>query len=421
MQEAICVVLFLFYQFKNLRVLELKKNQTVQIPSKCAVSDVEVVENFLNENYELRYNVLSHKLEIRERGSQCQGERPFRPFTAETMNSIVIAARKELGKPKSLKTMIGELIHSESTPIYDPAGAFLESLPAWDGEDHVSPFLHRIPNLDEDHLHWLHIWLLSAVAHWTNMDMLHGNECVPTLIGPQGCGKSTFCQRLLPPHLRGYFLDHINLANKFDKEMALTHNLLVNIDELDQVKPGQQANLKQTLSKVKVNGRPIFGRNQRDDKRYASFVATTNNRQPLQDPTGSRRYICIEIPEGALIDNETDIDYPQLYAQLLHELREEKRRYWFTNDETLAIQAANAPYQREVSLDEIIKSCFRKPTPDEVVLPLSLKDIVRHIVKSFPGMKESRSFLIMVGLKLKDLGYQHKRDMNGSRFYAICI
>ena len=31
-------------------------------------------------------------------------------------------------------------------------------------------------------------------------------------------------------HLRQYFLDHINFANKFDSEMALTHNLFVNID-----------------------------------------------------------------------------------------------------------------------------------------------------------------------------------------------
>ena len=32
--------------------------------------------------------------------------------------------------------------------------------------------------------------------------------------------KSTFVARLLPPELRVYFLDHLNLSNKFDKEMA---------------------------------------------------------------------------------------------------------------------------------------------------------------------------------------------------------
>ena len=94
-------------------------------------------------------------------------------------------------------------------------------------------------------------------------------------------------------------LDHLNLANKFDKEMALTNNLFVNLDELDAIRPSQQSSLKQTLSVSKVNGRPIFGRTQEDRPRFASFVATTNNRHPLQDVTGSRRYICILIPDAA--------------------------------------------------------------------------------------------------------------------------
>ncbi len=43
-------------------------------------------------------------------------------------------------------------------------------------------------------------------------------------------------------------------------------------------------------------------------------LQTTNNRHPLTDATGSRRYICLSIPSGQLIDNNGDINYEQLYA-----------------------------------------------------------------------------------------------------------
>ncbi len=122
--------------------------------------------------------------------------------------------------------------------------------------------------------------------------------------------NDNYClRRLLPRQLREYYLDHLNLSNKFDKEMALTNNLLVNLDELEAIRPSQHAALKQTLSKNKVNGRPIFGKAQDDRPRYASFVSTTNNPHPLTDATGSRRYICLTIPKGQFIDNAGDIDY----------------------------------------------------------------------------------------------------------------
>ena len=116
-------------------------------------------------------------------------------------------------------------VNSEEVAVFNPIGDYLSSLPAWDGQNHVARLFSRLPGVSSEQLAYLSIWLRSTVAHWLQMDTLHGNEVVPTLIGPQGCGKTTFLRRLLPQHLREYYLDHLNLSNKFDKEMALTNNL----------------------------------------------------------------------------------------------------------------------------------------------------------------------------------------------------
>lgn len=103
----------------------------------------------------------------------------------------------------------------------------------------------------------------------------------------------------------------------------------------------------------------IFGKSQEDRPRYASFLATTNDEQPLCDTTGSRRYICIRIPAGKFVDNGSPIDYEQLYAQVLYELEEQKTPYWFSNYEVARIQESNRPYFKTEDMDEMLKSCFQ--------------------------------------------------------------
>ena len=373
-------------------------------------------EQFLNDNYLFRRNVLSGKVEF----ATLPAEEPqYRVLTQEALNSIVIRARREnvceKGNPK---TEIQELIHSEEVCDHNPIKEYLDSLPKWDGQNHVAKLFSRLPGITTEQHAFFAIWLRSAVAHWLQMDTLHGNECVPTLIGAQGCGKTTFVKRLLPPHLREYFLDHLNLSNKFDKEMALTNNLLVNLDELEAIRPSQHAALKQTLSKSKVNGRPIYGASQEDKPRYASFVATTNNPHPLTDATGSRRYICLTIPKGQQIDNTGEIDYEQLYAQVLYEVREQKAPYWFNNMEVKRIQELNLNYVEQKDIAEIISVCFRKPQEGEKAKTLNSAQILKLIQMEYPSIKSDRSTKIHIGFAMKELGIEHLL-YNNKRHYKI--
>jgi predicted P-loop ATPase len=364
------------------------------------------VEEFLCANYLFRRNVLNGKIEFAtlKDGNQTSD---YRTLTQEALNSIILRAKRQEIAEGNPKTDIVEHIHSEEVLTFNPIEEFLNSLPAWDGQNHVAELFSRLPGVSSEQLSFLSVWLRSTVAHWLKMDTLHGNECVPTLIGSQGCGKTTFLRRMLPQHLRQYYLDHLNLSNKFDKEMALTNNLLVNLDELDAIRPSQHAALKQTLSKSKVNGRPIFGCAQEDRLRFASFVATTNNPHPLTDATGSRRYICIQIPQGQYIDNVGEINYEQLYAQVLYELREQKAPYWFNNEEVARIQELNIEFAEKKDLADMISVCFRKPKEGDNAKAISGRQMLEMIQSEYPSLKIDHSARIHLGHAMKELGYEH--------------
>ena len=414
-----------------------KKNFTGQTSEVCQEGTL-AIELFLNENYRFRRNTLNGKVEfatlpkaVKTAESNTVGisdnlscgfdeaNLEFRPLTPAAQNSIVIRAKKEEVLEKgSPKTEISEWVGSEEVPEYNPIQDYLNSLPKWDGQNHIAKVFSRLPGVSSEQLNYLTIWLRSAVAHWMQMDMLHGNECVPTLIGQQGCGKTVFVRRLLPPHLREYFLGHLNLSNKFDKEMALTNNLFVNLDELEAIRPSQQASLKQTLSVSKVNGRPIFGRTQEDRPRFASFIATTNNRHPLQDATGSRRYICIQIPDGQMIDNTGEIDYGQLYAQVVYELQELKAPYWFNNDEVARIQQLNQEFMDQKDLGEMFVACFRQPKEGETVKKLNCNQMIGIIQNDYPSLQNTFSNRVRLGKMLSAAGFKSK-DHSHILYYEV--
>ena len=389
----------------------------VEQPQNVQNESVLIIEQFLNDNYRLRRNMLSGKVEFKMRAEVTAD---YRPLTQEALNSIIIRALREgLDEECNPKADITMYVNSEEVRMYNPVLDFLNDLPKWDGQNHVAKLFSRIPGLSSEQLAFLAVWLRSTVAHWLQLDTMHGNEVVPVLIGAQGCGKTTFLRRLLPCQLREYYLDHLNLSNKFDKEMALTNNLLVNLDELEAIRPSQHATLKQTLSKNKVNGRPIFGKAQDDRPRYASFVSTTNNPHPLTDATGSRRYICMTIPKGQLIDNAGDIDYEQLYAQVLYEIRELNAPYWFNNEEVTRIQQLNLAYMQQKDIAEMVKACFRKPNEGEKVKSMNTTEMLEIIRDAYPNVTVTTKAKVELGRALVALDYERKEHSHVAYYKAV--
>ena len=147
-------------------------------------------------------------------------------------------------------------------------------------------------------------------------------------------------------------------------------------------------------------------------------MATTNNRHPLKDVTGSRRYICLLIPDGQLIDNTGDIDYGQLYAQVMYELLEQKAPYWFNNDEVARIQQLNQDFMEKKDLGEIFAACFRKPNEGEVPKTMSCDQMIGIMQKDYPTLENTIGNKIRLGRIVSTLGFNFK-DHSHILFYEV--
>jgi hypothetical protein len=298
-------------------------------------------EIFLNENFEMRKNLMTGVAEYREKYSDDQ---TFKPLTEEVRNDMTMRAT-ELGL-KSWDRDVNRFIDSTRIEQYDPVNAWLDKLPKWNGHDYISELAARVPTNQPHWPMYLKMWLIGMVAQWRESDkQLTGNALTPLLIGRQGCGKTRFCKIILPPELRDYYNDKINFKNEFDLNIALTMFAMINIDEFDKTTASQQIVLKYLLSSAEVKFRPPYGKTIRQFRRYTSFIGTTNQQKPLVDPTGSRRFVCVAIENGKNIDFEDNLEHRQLFAQALH-LFNTGERFWLDNEEIATLIKENEPYQK---------------------------------------------------------------------------
>lgn len=371
------------------------------------------MEAFMNAHYELRKNVLTGVPQYRYKDGFNYS---FMDFTSDVRNSMTMRALK--AGLESWDKDIDRYINSNDIELYDPINEYISELPQWDGVDRITPIAKRIPTENIDWTKNFHVWMRAMVAHWMGKDKMHGNAYVPLIIGNQGCGKSTFCSIILPPELRDYYNDKIDFKNDTALNLGLTSFALINIDEFDSLSRSQQPLLKYLLTKSDVKMRPPYGKAYENRRRYASFIATTNNHQPLTDPSGSRRFICIEVSDGKSIDFLTPIDYQKVYAQLKYEISNGDK-YWFDNAETEKIMEQNKPFRHLTDLAQMIPVIIRNPKYGETPERIMVDDIVDSLECRFDSFIRTKSSNRDVGKYMKSHGFEYKKSKGISWYNVI--
>ena len=309
-----------------------------------------------------------------------EGNGTFRPATERDLNAICLEAHRH--GIDCWDRDVARMVHSADVREYHPFRLYFQRLPTWDGRDR----LHDLATRVSDSPLWIqtfHRWMLGLAAQWAGLsDGLHAHSTAPLLVSDeQGLGKSTFCRALLPPELQAYYTDSVDLARPDKVERQLTEMGLLNLDEFDRIPEKKHPLLKNLMQLSALNLRKAYRRHSQALPRIASFIGTSNSRELLSDPSGSRRFICVLVEHP--IDS-TGIDHAQIYAQLKAEL-ENGERYWFSHGEENALRLHNAAFYRICPAGEVLRRYYRAAQPNEKVRPLSLPEIFARLRRLEPG------------------------------------
>ena len=369
------------------------------------------LEEFMGRRYEFRFNTVSNDLEFRQKDSI---HFYFQPVDQRARNSISMDALQE--GIKVWDRDVNRYLASNRVPLYNPVEDYLCSVGRWDGKDRIHALADLVPC---NNPHWRQLfyrWFLNMVAHWRGLNKQYANSTSPLLVGAQGFRKSTYCRIILPPELRFGYTDSLDFRNKRDAEMYLGRFMLINIDEFDQVSMNQQGFLKHLLQKPVANLRKPYGSSIQEMRRYASFIGTSNQKDLLTDPSGSRRFICIEVT--APINTNVTINYRQLYAQAMEAITKGER-YWFDDTDEAILKESNREFEQISPLEQLFHCHFRSPEEGETGEQLSAMQIIEYLQEKNKAINLSQSSITTFGRILKRNQIQSKRTKKGMIYEVI--
>ena len=392
------------------------ENMNLEMPmvgeeQEAIVSPCTDMETFLSMHYEFRFNVLTGMTEYRVKQEECTD---FRVLDERERNTIFMKLKGE--KLKCTFSGLLRYIHSSLIEEYHPFKSFLSSLPSWDGRDYVSELAARV----SDNPLWIkgfHRWMLAVVAQWQGLDNVHANCVAPILISTeQGMMKSTFCKSLMPECLQAYYTDRIDMTSEGCLENKLALMGLINMDEFDQIPTNRMAQLKNLMQTPSITIRQAYKKNFRQLPRIASFIGTSNRKDLLTDPTGSRRFLCVEVKRK--IDC-TNLNINQVYAQLKTDLANGER-YWFTSEEEQEIQENNSPYRQVRPEEELLLSHYRIPMEGEAYEMLSLVEMLNELRSEYASLLRHCDYKLF-GCFLQAAGMERVHTRQGNRYKVVRI
>lgn len=373
-------------------------------------SEMRQIIDYLRERYHFRYNTVMGYTEYCPAGSDPQ---EWQPLDERVVNGFTTDAR--LSGINVWDKDVNRFVKSDKIRLFNPVEDYLQRVRGkWDGSDHIGHLAGTVPTDDPHWPRWFRTWLLAMVGQWMGRSRRYGNAICPLLISGQGYNKSTFCRSLLPEELQWGYTDSLSLDEKRPVLQAMSQMLLVNLDEFNQISARtQEGFLKNIIQLPSVKIRRPYGKHVEDFPRMASFIATTNMCDVLTDPTGSRRFIGVELT--APIDISVRPDHEQVYAQA-QALLDGGEPCWFDEAETRLVMRHNRRFQRKSAAEQYFGEIFEAAADTQHGRWLSTAAIYRR-VRSTAGSALRQTNIVAFGRMLSATeGLQRRRTTNGTEY-----
>jgi len=315
-------------------------------------------------------------------------------------------------------TLIQNRDNSESfNPIHDFFNKYKHLKPTGNFEALKKCFVYIANVVHEDGLYQLSDYLDVFLKKWLLgiIGSAYGTYSLMILVltGEQGIRKTEFFRNLLPEELRKFYAES-NLDEGKDSEILMTKKILIIDDEFGGKSKKDATKLKRLSSQQTFSIRMPYGKVAEDLKRLAVLGGTSNENEVINDPTGNRRIIPINLVS---FDFEAykKIDKRDLFIELYHEWLADKNGWFLTKDEIKALNDSTIPNTEVMSEAELIN----KHLSVDPYGRLTNTEIKLHLEQKYPSFRTTTKRL---GAALKMCGFESellKRDGKTSRYYRV--
>lgn len=183
-------------------------------------------------------------------------------------------------------------------------------------------------------------------------------EYILLLQGLQGVGKSTFVKSLLPENFKNLCLEAgtVDLTQK-DNIIQFSSKWLIELGEVGSTfKKSSRDQFKYHITAPYDFIRIPYDKEAQKLVRRYCMIATTNDNDYLQDPTGSRRFLCLN---NVKIDLEKlkKININNIWTYI-YSLYLQKTPFYFSNDELKIIQSENERFTYKSDKQLLLEEYF---------------------------------------------------------------